>query len=99
MAEAAPECGHPCQICANECEVQAINPLGQINQNECHYCLDCQITYCNDRKCPPLVQQRKRRERTGAPSPSPAAATPAGKLAQPEPIRSVQAPVPADKRT
>lgn len=61
------ECGHPCQICANECEVRAINPLGQININECHYCLDCQVTYCNDSKCPPLVQRRKRHDQLGAP--------------------------------
>ncbi|MDE2167290.1 MAG: regulatory protein NosR [Alphaproteobacteria bacterium] len=61
-----PECGHPCHICANECEVQAISPLGVINPNECHYCLDCQITYWNDRKCPPLVHLRKRRECAGA---------------------------------
>jgi len=61
------ECGHPCQICANECEVRAINPLGQININECHYCLDCQVTYWNDAKCPPLIERRKRRERMGAP--------------------------------
>jgi NosR/NirI family transcriptional regulator, nitrous oxide reductase regulator len=57
------ECGHPCQICANECEVRAIDPLGRINVNECHYCLDCQVTYWNDAKCPPLVERRKRRER------------------------------------
>ncbi len=70
------ECGHPCQICANECEVRAINPLGQININECHYCLDCQVTYYNDAKCPPLVERRKRRERMGAP---PVPGTGAGK--------------------
>lgn len=57
------ECGHPCQICAKECEVKAIDPLGRININECHYCLDCQVTYWNDAKCPPLVERRKRRER------------------------------------
>jgi len=58
------ECGRPCQICANECEVKAINPIGQINFNECHYCLDCQITYCNEFKCPPLVERRKRHARS-----------------------------------
>jgi NosR/NirI family nitrous oxide reductase transcriptional regulator len=57
------ECGNPCQICANECEVQAIHPEGHINPNECHYCMDCQITYWNEHKCPPMVQRRKRRER------------------------------------
>jgi NosR/NirI family nitrous oxide reductase transcriptional regulator len=57
------ECGHPCQTCAVECEVGAIKPTGEIIANECHYCLDCQVTYWNEHKCPPLVEQRKRRER------------------------------------
>ncbi len=57
------ECGRPCQICAQECEVQAIRKNGEINANECHYCLDCQVTYWNDHKCPPVVERRKRRER------------------------------------
>jgi NosR/NirI family nitrous oxide reductase transcriptional regulator len=56
------ECGRPCQICANQCEVRAINRVGQINANECHYCLDCQVTYYNAYKCPPMVDRRKRRE-------------------------------------
>ena len=59
------ECGRPCQVCAVECEVQAIRKNGEINANECHYCLDCQVTYWNDRKCPPEVERRKRRERSG----------------------------------
>jgi len=57
------ECGKPCQICANECEIQAIADTGEINPNECHYCLDCQVTYWNDRKCPPLIDKRRRREK------------------------------------
>lgn len=57
------ECGTPCQLCAVECEVQAIHPDGTINANECHHCLDCQITYYNDEKCPPLVAKNKRRNR------------------------------------
>jgi polyferredoxin len=58
------ECGHPCQTCAVECEVQAIRPTGEINPNECHYCLDCQVTYWNAYKCPPLVERRRRREKS-----------------------------------
>lgn len=57
-----PDCGHPCQICAQECEIQAISRLGAINANECHYCLDCQMTYRNDAKCPVLIRRRSRRE-------------------------------------
>jgi len=59
------ECGRPCHVCAVECEVRAIRKNGEINANECHYCLDCQVTYWNDRKCPPEVERRKRRERSG----------------------------------
>ncbi len=59
------ECGNPCQTCYVECPSQAIRPTGEINANECHYCLDCQITYWNAYKCPPLVERRKRAERRG----------------------------------
>lgn len=57
------ECGTPCQLCAVECEVQAIHPDGTINANECHHCLDCQVTYYADDKCPPLIAKGKRRKR------------------------------------
>ena len=58
------ECGQPCQVCANECEIRAIEKNGRINLNECHYCMDCQVTYFDNRKCPPLVKKRKRKEKT-----------------------------------
>ena len=57
------ECGKPCQLCAHECPVRCIRPTGEINANECHYCLDCQVIYYSDRKCMPLVERRVRRER------------------------------------
>lgn len=62
------ECGAPCKLCAKECEIQAIHPTGEINANECHWCLDCQITYYDEQKCPPLrknyqVRQRAREKR------------------------------------
>ena len=60
------ECGRPCQICAVECEVQAIRPTGEINPNECHHCLDCQIMYWDDHQCPPLSVKRVRREKSRA---------------------------------
>ena len=59
------ECGKPCQVCAVECEVQAIRPTGEIVINECHHCLDCQVTYYDNHKCVPLVEKRKRREQIG----------------------------------
>jgi NosR/NirI family nitrous oxide reductase transcriptional regulator len=57
------ECGNPCQSCANRCEVRAIDKRGYINANECHYCLDCQVTYWDDKACPPLIAKRKRKEK------------------------------------
>jgi len=55
------ECGHPCQTCARECQIGAIRPTGEIIDNECHYCLDCQVTYWDEHRCPPLVRKRKKR--------------------------------------
>ncbi len=63
------ECGTPCQLCAKECEIQAIHPDGHINANECHYCLDCQMTYHNHGKCPPLVNKGKKRGKKAPTSP------------------------------
>lgn len=59
------ECGRPCQTCAVECPSQAIRPTGEIDANECHYCLDCQVTFWDAHKCPPLVEKRKKAERLG----------------------------------
>ncbi len=60
------QCGRKCQICAVGCPVQAIHPEGQINPSECIYCLNCQVTYHDDRICPALIERRKRRERRAA---------------------------------
>lgn len=57
------ECGQPCQLCAVECEIQAIHPDGTINANECHHCLDCQMTYHNENKCPPLILKGKKKKK------------------------------------
>ncbi|MEH6632970.1 MAG: 4Fe-4S binding protein [Halopseudomonas aestusnigri] len=57
------DCGNPCNTCAKECMVQAIHPTGEINPNECLYCLHCQVVYHDDHRCPPMVQKRKRKER------------------------------------
>ncbi|PLW68598.1 4Fe-4S binding protein [Pseudohalioglobus lutimaris] len=56
------ECGHPCQTCAHDCQIGAIKPTGEIIDNECHYCLDCQVTYWDEHRCPPMVRKRKRRQ-------------------------------------
>jgi len=55
------ECGQPCKTCAKECEIQAIDPDGVINMRECHYCLDCQVTYFNEKKCPPLKKLARKK--------------------------------------
>lgn len=60
------ECGTPCQRCSNECMVQAIHPEGDINVNECLYCLHCQVVYSDDQACPVVIQKRLKRERQNA---------------------------------
>jgi transcriptional regulator of nitric oxide reductase len=67
-----PQCGRECRICSVNCPVQAIHPEGQINPNECVYCLNCQILYHDDRICPPLKARAARQ----LPGSSSGAATP-----------------------
>jgi polyferredoxin len=64
------ECGAECNICARKCTVQAIHPLGQINPNECIYCLKCQAHYFDETVC---LHLKKRAERRRPRSPAPAA--------------------------
>jgi hypothetical protein len=52
-------CGTPCQSCRHRCEYQAIAPTGQINYSECFQCLDCVSIYQDDKRCLPLIQQKK----------------------------------------
>jgi NosR/NirI family nitrous oxide reductase transcriptional regulator len=73
------ECGSPCQRCAQECPVQAIHPEGQINPNECIQCMNCQVLYHHDQKCPVMIQLRLKREKYAAlssPSMKPGAKAP-----------------------
>jgi NosR/NirI family transcriptional regulator, nitrous oxide reductase regulator len=57
-----PECGARCRVCESVCPVGAIKRSGEINMNECFYCLDCQVTYYDDHICPPMVWRRRRRQ-------------------------------------
>jgi len=41
--------------------VRAIEPTGKINTAECFQCLDCQVEYYDDTRCPPLVWAAKLR--------------------------------------
>ena len=43
--------------------VQAITPLGEINPNECLYCLHCQVRYQDTKVCPVCIKRAKRLER------------------------------------
>jgi len=46
------ECGTPCQRCSKECMVQAIHKEGEINVNECLYCLHCRYTETPEKRTP-----------------------------------------------
>ncbi len=56
------ECGGECHVCARRCTVQAIHPLGQINPNECIYCLKCQANYFDHDICLHLKKRAQRRQ-------------------------------------
>ncbi len=57
------ECGNPCQLCAKDCPVDAIPPTGEINPNECISCLNCQVLYQDNARCPVVLKRDKRRAR------------------------------------
>ena len=61
-----PECGTACSLCDRSCPVKAIRPTGEIVMAECFQCLDCQVEYHDDRRCPPLAKQRKRGQRAAS---------------------------------
>jgi polyferredoxin len=61
------ECGSPCQLCAKRCPIQAIEPSGAINMDECFYCLDCQVIHSDAKVCPPLVNEARRKRAVAAP--------------------------------
>lgn len=81
------QCGYECQLCAKNCMVQAIHPLGQINPNECLYCMHCQVIYHDDHACPPLIMKREGRGKKAA------ARAAAGIATEPTPPRKGPAPV------
>jgi NosR/NirI family nitrous oxide reductase transcriptional regulator len=73
MLKRRPECGSPCQLCARRCPIQAIEPNGAINMDECFYCLDCQVIHNDANVCPPLVNEARRKLAVAAPMRTPAA--------------------------
>ncbi|MCW5713106.1 MAG: 4Fe-4S binding protein [Bauldia sp.] len=59
-----PECGSGgCHLCERSCPVRAIERDGKIIMAECFQCLDCQVEYYDEQRCPPLAKGRKVRER------------------------------------
>ena len=58
-----PQCGDPCHLCEQSCPIGAIMPTGIIDTSECLQCLDCQVEYYDEHRCPPLVAELKLRER------------------------------------
>jgi NosR/NirI family nitrous oxide reductase transcriptional regulator len=56
-----------CHACAAGCGSHAIDSKGNIDQTECMLCLDCMVMYYDDHACPPLVKERKSRERQDLP--------------------------------
>jgi len=67
-------CGNPCQLCAVECPVQAIEPEGPINPNECIQCLNCQMLYHHEGRCPHLIAKLRKRRRVPPPATAASAA-------------------------
>jgi NosR/NirI family transcriptional regulator, nitrous oxide reductase regulator len=59
MLKRRPECGNPCRLCERSCPVRAIEKTGKIVTAECFQCLDCQVEYYDDQRCPPLVLAAK----------------------------------------
>lgn len=57
------ECGTTCHLCERSCPVKAIERNGKIIMAECFQCLDCQVEYYDDKRCPPLAKQRKIRQK------------------------------------
>ena len=56
-----------CTACAVKCGAHAIDRNGRIDQRECLLCMDCMVLYTDAHSCPPLSQERKRREKAGLP--------------------------------
>jgi NosR/NirI family nitrous oxide reductase transcriptional regulator len=45
----------PCKICARGCEPRAFRQDGTIDPRECLSCMECEATYHDDQRCPPLI--------------------------------------------
>ena len=48
-----------CKICPRTCKPDAISANGFINSRECLSCLDCQVNFWDEDKCPVLIKRKK----------------------------------------
>ena len=48
-----------CKICTEDCLPQAIKADGVIDTRECLTCLECQMNYWDDDKCPVMIQEKR----------------------------------------
>jgi NosR/NirI family nitrous oxide reductase transcriptional regulator len=64
-------CGDPCHLCAQDCMVQAITPLGDINPNECLHCLNCQVKYFDATVCPVMILKKSKAGSSDPDAPDP----------------------------
>lgn len=64
------ECGTRCHICSEECFVKAIHPTGEINPNECLYCLHCQVRYQDAEVCPVCIKRARNKPDKAVHAPS-----------------------------
>lgn len=97
-----------CSACAVGCGSQAIDRDGRIDQRECLLCLDCLVLYTDTHSCPPLAQERRRREKAGLTlTPigrdgyyiplSPAVDPPAAPAVRRRPVSTVDPSLPTDR--
>ncbi len=56
-----------CNSCAKRCQAQAIDHNGNIDNRECMACLDCQRTFYDPQICPPLLVEKRYRDRVHIP--------------------------------
>ena len=63
-------CGDPCHICAQKCMVQAIEPSGHINVNECMDCFHCQQLYNDKDVCPVMIHKFAKTNKGNSPKES-----------------------------
>lgn len=59
-------CGKGCAICPEDCEPRAIRKDGTIDPRECLNCWECEATYNDEQRCPPLIQIRRQADKAGS---------------------------------